>query len=406
MKSNRFLLSQLFFPAMLVLIFSSCSGLKTPSSENDDAYYSSSDLKAAKEAAARAAEKERQDEEAARAKAQALSESKGAFSPSQPDYVNPEYKSSGIGGNQNAQTGNGDTYITNNYYRNRSNFGIGFSPYTSLGYNWMYPGYTGITWGVSSFWGPMWAGSGYSGFYNGFDYGFGYSPYFNSFNNPFAYNPYSWYNPWFYRPFYRYPGYYGGSYWDNYNYQNNNYWNNNSGGGGGNSGGGRIKTNLPLGGTGTGVYGTGPSGGRTGGREAVSGSGNPGGNIHSGTNISSGTQQQESGTVKSSFWRRNGSASQITQPSGSNLGGTRDQETNTGTQNSGNTGTNSFWRSSQRVESQSSGWGTKSTATPSRSTNGVRTQTQSSGWGSGTSGGRNKTTTPSSGSGPSGGRRR
>lgn len=405
MKSNRFLLSQLFFPAMLVLIFSSCSGLKTPASENDDAYYSSSDLKAAKEAAARAAEKERRDEEAARAKSQALSEAQGGYSQNQPDYVNPEYKSSGNGGNPNTQTGNGDTYITNNYYRSRSSSGIGYSPYTSLGYNWMYPGYSGITWGVSSFWGPMWAGSGYSGI----DYGFGYSPYYSSFYNPYSYNPYAWYNPWYYRPFYRYRGYNGSSYWDNYNYQNNFYNNNNNnnnpGGGGVNSGGGRIKTNLPLGGTGTGVYGAGPSGGRTGGREAVSGSGNPGSNIHSGTNISTGTQP-ESGTVKSSFWRRNGSAAQTTQPSGNSWNETRDNQNNTGTQNSGNTGTNSFWRGSQRSESQSSGWATKSTATPSRSNTGVRTQTQSSGWGSGTSGGRSKTTTPSTGSGPSGGRRR
>ncbi len=407
MKPNRFLSAQLFLPLLLTVVFSSCSGLKPSGSEQDDAYYNASDRQADLQAAARAREQEKREEEAARVKAQAQAQSEYKQDAAQPDYVNPQYKASGQApmapqNSQSSQASDGNTYVTNNYYRNIPSYGIGFSPYTSLGYNWMYPGYSGISWRVSSFWGPMWAGS----CYNSWDYDFGYSPFYSSFYNPYGYNPFVWYNPWYYRPFYRYPGYYGGgSYWDNYHYQNN-------GGGSGSGGGGRVKTNLPLGGTGTGVYGGGPFGGRSeggrlGSREAVSGT--PGGNIHSGSGISSGTRENKE--VRSSFWRRNGNVGDNSQNSGSGssqtYGGTRDQQSPSSS-GSGNTG--GFWRGSQRSESNAGkSWDSKP-SNPSSSGNsfGGRTQTSqsSSGWGSGSTGGRSKVSSPSPAKGTSGGRRR
>jgi hypothetical protein len=407
MKPNRFSFSLLFSFISSLLLFMACSGLKTSSLEQDDAYYNSNDRKIELQALARAAELERKDEEIARAKAQAQAESDGKNRNVQPDYVNPEYKASGqapLAPQNQTQSSQGNNYTTNNYYQGNSlsNWGLGFTPYTTLGYNWMYPGYSGISWRVSSFWGPMWATS----YYNTWDYGFGYSPYYN----PYSYNPFAWYNPWYYRPFYRYPGYYGGSYWDNYQ--------GGSWGGGGSSGGtgGRIKTNLPLGGTGTGVYGGGPSGGRgeggrLGGREAVSGT--TGSDIHSGGSISTGTREQAE--PRRGFWRRNGNLGESnsgtsgssSSSTSSGYSGTRDQQSSGGN----NSSSGSFWRGNQRTESTTKSWENKSTSpSPSYNSNfsGGRSQTSgsSSGWGSGSVGGRSKSVTPSSGSGPSGGRRR
>ena len=409
MEPNRFSLNRIFliFNALLLIFVSACSGVKTSGNEQDDAYYSSADRNADRQAAAKAAEQERRNEEEARARAQAQAESAYKKQGEQPDYVNPEYRASGqapLAPQTQTQSTQGTNFITNNYYQTnpRWDWGFGISPYTSLGYNWMYPGYTGISWRVSSFWGPMWSASCFNTWDNGFG-GFGYRPFFNGFYNPYFYDPFAWNNPWAFRPFYRFPAYYGGSYWDNYQ---PGFWGGSSGGSGGS--GGRVRTNLPLGGTGTGVYGGGPSGGRntggrTGGREAVSGNGiNPGGSISSGT--------REERPASSSFWRRNGSVSDHSsdRPGSSSSGsgtssGIRDQQSERSSSGS------SFWRGNQRSESSSGKSYDTRSSTPSSGSGFFNSRGQttpsSSGWGSGTSGGRSRSTSPS-GSGPSGGRRR
>jgi len=399
MKPNRFSPARFFFPFSILLLFflDSCSGVKTSGNEQDDAYYSSADRNADRQAAAKAAEQERKNEEEARARAQAQAESSYRKQGEQPDYVNPEYRASGQAPLA-PQTSQGTGNIINNYYQTnpRWDWGFGFSPYTSMGYNWMYPGFSGVSWRVSSFWGPMWATS----CFNTWDYGFGYGPFNTGFYNPYFYNPFAWNNPWTFRPFYRFPAYYGGSYWDNFQPG--------SGGGGSGGTGGRVKTNLPLGGTGTGVYGGGPSGGRntggrTGGREAVSGS-----CINSGGSISSGTREDR--PARSSVWRRNGNLSEYnsaqpgTGSSGSGIsGGTREQ------QSEKNSSSNSFWRGSQRSETSTGRSSDSRSSHPASSSSFYNSRSHSSpsssGWGSGTTGGKSRSTSPSSG-GPSGGRRR
>ena len=392
MKAIRSFSFIFFLPLFFILLLSRCSGIRHSGPEYDDAYYSRTDRSADLAASAKAADELRKEQEA-REKAR-----QQGTAQSQPDYVNPAYKSSGQPGSTgvlapSSGVSGGNTFVTNNFYRNNPGWGWGFSPYTSMGYNWMFPGYYGNRWGVSSFWGPLWASS----LCDPWDVGFGFSPYYRMYYNPFSFNTYFGYNPWFYRPFFRYPYYsYSGSYWDNYQ----------PGSGGGNNAGGRIKTQLPLGGTGTGVYSSGPSGGRNsggriGGREAVSGSGNAGNVPEPGT-------REEIRTSSGGFWRRTGlSNSGSPTYSGSSVQ-SGSQQQNTSNLPSRTETSSGFWRRNSGTQSHSTGTGSGTFQAPSfrNDNSGGRSQSgSSSGWGSGTSGGRSRSTN-SGGTGPSGGRRR
>ena len=381
----------LMLPFVLAAAFS-CSGIKQSVSENDDSYYSSSDSKADKEASSR-------KQEPANPPAAGVAKQEQQ---SQPDYVNPEYKASGrtsapLRPQEQTSTGQGNTIINNNYYQggNAWNWGGGFSPYTSLGYNWMFPGYSGFSWRVSSFWGPMWATS----LCDPWDFGPGFAPYYGNLYRPY----YGFYNPWVYRPFYYSPGYYGGSYWDNYQ--------GGSSGGGGQTGG-RVRTNLPMGGTGTGVmpsgtYSSGRSG-RTGGRQAVA---DPpvGGRYSSTENPAIGTRDDRKST-ETGFWRRR---EERISTGNTGVSGAEPEDRRSPIGQSGNTQperrSEGFWQRSRSNEVSSPNSPDRSDrsgfAPAQRTDFGSRRSESgpSSGWGSGTVGGRTRSVAPSSGSG---GRRR
>lgn len=375
MKGFPFFSTINFFSLTVLLLIISCSGVRQSVSEKDDSYYSLNDKQADKQAADREAAARKAEEDKLASKKEESQNSGG-----QPDYVNPEYKSSGrastpLAPQQQTTTSQGNTIINNNYYQNSPNWngGFGVSPYTSLGYNWIYPGYTGLSWRVSTFWGPMWAYS----LYDPWDGGFGYTPYYGAFFRPY----FSYYNPWIYRPFFYSPGYYGGSYWDNP-----------QGGTGTGHSGGRVRTNLPMGGTGSGVYtsgGRGFSGGRQGGRQAVaepSGSG-----IYHSDNPSVGTQPDHT-TGTSNFWRRRD------QDNSGYTGTIREN-----TQGNSNPQQTGFWRRSKEVESSSENPRVRQDYSPPARTefSGRRSESgnTSSGWNSSAPGGRSRSFTPSSGSG-------
>jgi hypothetical protein len=256
----------------LILTFSgfllwSCATQQTAQREIDDSYITTKDLEQAKADAL--AKKATQAAEAATARNSAEEDNSG----NQPDYVNPDYKSSrpSGSGNQSNQT---SPNITNNYYGSgyyNSYGGFGnslFSPYPSTGfsighgigmfspaYSWGYPGWSSFGFGMSNYYGYR--------YYNPWNPGFGFSSFYSPYYDPFMgpafggfsyyspfYNPYMYYNP-FYSPF----------------YNNGGNWNGGGNGGGnwgdGNQpGSGRVRTNQPI----SGMTGTpdGPNGGRTG----------------------------------------------------------------------------------------------------------------------------------------------
>jgi hypothetical protein len=202
----------LLFVGFIFLL--SCASVGTSTLEQDDSYFSSKDRQLAKEAAAKALAIEQAAEQAAKNADKQVQ--------SQPDYVNPDFKSSGkIGQNQNNNSGNGQSQNSNDW--NYSNYS---SPYYSNsycgGYSWVpgpfstfgptyamsYPGWQSSGWGTSIILGTRpynpWIGNMGYGFNNSFGYySFGYNAFGNDpFWGPsFGYYGYNPFSPYYYSPY-------------------------------------------------------------------------------------------------------------------------------------------------------------------------------------------------------------
>jgi len=191
-----------------------------------------------------------------------------------PDYVNPS-------SSQSSTDGNGNTYITNNYYNDDDYYDYAYSarlrryysPVYGAGYydpfytNRYWYDYNPVSWGVSiylgyNWWAPSFYYSApfcYGGF--GIGFGYGYHPFYSPWSSPWysPYSPYAYgypnsyysgYNNGYYDGFN--DGYYGGGgyynpyYYNSYDGSSTTYYGPRGSGSGGNTSGGRLSTNSPV----------------------------------------------------------------------------------------------------------------------------------------------------------------
>lgn len=410
LNTNRFATTLL---SLSLFILFSCASSNPGLLEQDDSYFSSSDLKKEREAAAQA--------KAEAGKIQ-NTQSSAQTANAVPDYVNPAYKASGKAGNRiysdneaiNHTQNLGFQNFSSPYYSN-SYFG-GYSwvpgPFSSFGpsFSLCYPGWYGSGWGTSLILGTRpynpWAmnmgnGFGFNSFgYNSFGFNsFGYNnfdPFWGSPMGYYGYNPYSYfvYSP--YQSFNNFNGW-GNSFAPPVSVNDPTV-----------TTGRPIRTNLPMSGM-TGTPGNSSAGTRSG--NAPSGGREPGGDRQTGGTpvvvnpANPGRQVAEPGSPNPGSWRQtNGSQA---------VGQTPDQPwrgsaINTDPSTSNNPGTRNDNPATPQPD-QSDFW--RRSSTPSNNT--FRTNSNNSGWGnssfggsgsgsnsSGASGGR------SGGGGPTGGRRR